>query len=462
MKKYNENKIFIWTLFFVLFIQLIYLSSSSTNVPIMDYWKYINMFVEKMNTGGISFGDLWQNDGIHRSPLQFLYFVLNVRFFHLNAQVEIYAGAFLMAMMGILLYNCLKHDMNCKNNVFPSLAGICIVLFVFNLNQYEIINEQFALSFASRIILFLISYSLTNRFLHDLNRFKKYTFELGIFYVFVISSVGSGFFPAYVMTIGFTIFLHFILHYSKEKYLYIRQYLILYVALIIGSIFYLYGTLGGTSQITQNTLTFVEFVKNFILGTLTMLGVCVLGFEFSNNITILVGCLMAIVIIISICIYFKRRYYEITYLPVLFYVYSVGAMGLIYLGRAGRFGLDYAYSPRYVGESNFVLYALTWIIFMYITEKSEAIVISKNKVCVFKALLLSSIILMVVGILNSDYTEWNIAPYRKVYGQNLVKNMLEVERLTSDDFAAFQSEEEIVRNGIEIMKKYDLGIFYYN
>lgn len=463
MKKYNENRIFIWSLLFALLLQLIYLSIASTNVPIMDYWKYINMFVEKMNTGGISFADLWQNDGIHRSPLQFLYFVLNVRFFNMNAQVEIYLGAFLMALIVMMLYYTFKREIGCKSSYVTELGGICIILFVFNLNQYEIINEQFALSFASRIILFVLSYLLTNSLLHDLNRLKKYTFELSVFYVFVILSVGSGFFPAYVMAIGMTIFLHFILNFRIDKYLFIKQYLMLYFALLLGSIIYLYGAFGETSQISQNSLSLFMFVKNFIIGSLTMLGVCVLGFEFSVKVTFIVGCIIGILIIVSICLYFKREYYKKSYLPILFYGYSAGVMGLVYLGRSARFGLDYAYSPRYVGESNFVLYALIWIVFMYISEQLEAKDIrSKSLNVLVKTILISCVIFICLGILNSDYKEWKIAPYRKIYGQNLVQSIFEVDTLEEKDFVAFQAEEDVVRSGIDIMKKYDLGVFYYN
>ena len=87
LKIYKENRIFIWALILGLFFQLVYLSTASTNVPLMDYWQYINMFVEKMNNGGLTFADIWQNYGIHRSPLQFLYFIMNVRIFHLNVRV---------------------------------------------------------------------------------------------------------------------------------------------------------------------------------------------------------------------------------------------------------------------------------------------------------------------------------------------------------------------------------------
>lgn len=459
MKRYKENRFFIWALIIILFIQLAYLSVASTNVPLMDYWRYIDMFVEKLYTGGITFFDLWQNDGIHRSPLQFLFFVLNVQFFHMNAQVEVYLGAFLMAAIGVILYNCLKKELDCQNALIKGCSGTCILLFVFNLNQYEIINEQFSLSFAARIILFVVSYILTSKYLHNIRRLKKYTFELGMLYIFVIASVGSGFFPAYVVTIGFTILFHYALNYKEEKNTFTRQYIILYIFLVIGTVVYLYGALGETSQISQGNISVLLFVKNFIIGVLTMLGVCVIGFEFSNGITIAMGCAIAFLIIVSIYVYFKREYYKITYVPILFYGYSVGAMGLIYLGRAGRFGLDYAYSPRYVGESNFVLLAFLWIVFLYLSEKEKITTISIKGL---KYVLLSGLMIISIGILSSDYKEFKIAPYRKIYGENLIQSMLQVESLESDDFAPFQAKEENVRKGIEIMKKYDLGIFYYN
>ena len=55
-------------------IQLIYLSNATANTPLMDYWYYINDLLPSLFRGGVSFAQLWNNAGIHRSPLQLMFF----------------------------------------------------------------------------------------------------------------------------------------------------------------------------------------------------------------------------------------------------------------------------------------------------------------------------------------------------------------------------------------------------
>lgn len=458
MKVYKENRAFIWCLLIALFFQLIYLSIASFNVPLMDYWHYINMFVEKMNTAGITFLDIWQNDGIHRSPLQFIYFLINVRVFHLNSQVEIYLGAVLMALTAVVLYRQMKKDIELNKKWIKGVLGGIIVIAVYNLNQYELINEQFAFSFASRMFLFLMSFLLTNSYLMNINGNRSYTFELGMFYIVVIESVGGGYFPAYVVSIALVLILHYCFKRKSDKKVYLKEYIFLLACLAIGTGIYLYGILGHGEITVAESISFITFIKDFLIGAIFMLGVSIFGFEFSNGVTFLMGCCIFFIYLCSFVTYFIKRYYERTYVPVLFMSYSVGAMGLIYLGRMGKYGIDYAFSSRYVCETNVALLGFIWIAAIYISDIFRNN--SRKKAINYCVAAVS--LLLLVGVVSSDYKEWKIAPYRKIYGENLIQSMKNVDSLTEEEFAPFQSTEEYVRGGIDIMKKYDLGMFYYD
>ena len=67
--------------------------------------------------------------------------------------------------------------------------------------------------------------------------------------------------------------------------------------------------------------------------------------------------------------------------------------------------------------------------------------------------------MLFVGLLSSYSKEWKIAPYRKIYCENLVEGINNIDNLSGDDFAPYQSDEQYVRKGVEIMKKYKLGIY---
>ena len=68
-------------------------------------------------------------------------------------------------------------------------------------------------------------------------------------------------------------------------------------------------------------------------------------------------------------------------------------------------------------------------------------------------------VILISGILISVYQQWEIAPYRKMYGENLIQGIYHIEELSEDDFQAYQAEKEQVINAVQIMEKYKLGIF---
>lgn len=460
-RRYENNRIFIWTIIVALFLQLIYRSMASSNVPLMDYWKYINMFVERMFTEGITFWDIWQNDGIHRSPLQFMYFLLNVRFFHLNSQIEIYLGAILTAVTSGILYKVIKKETRLSvERWFSGLAGIGIIIILYDMNQWEMITQQFALSFSSRQVLFLVSMILTNNYLKSIESAKKYTFELGVLYIFVIASVGGGYFPAYVFAIFLILILDFWVRKNEFGYKYLKEYLILLFFLILGSYIYLHGIISQNISTMATDINIINFIIDFLLGVITMSGVCIIGTEFSTNTVYIVGTVVLFLCMLSLVIYIKGKFYKQTYIPIAFYGYSFGAMGLIYLGRRGLYGNSYAFSSRYVCETVVMLLGLLWILLLYVSNSINRS--QFHKITLKSGLILCIVISILCGILISDYKEWKIAPYRKIYGENLIENIMDIDYISEEDFMAFQASESSVRDGIEVMKKYELGIFYKN
>ena len=56
---YKENIIFVSVLGLLFLFQLIYVSNATINVPVMDYWRYINNYVDKCFMGGVTFNELY-------------------------------------------------------------------------------------------------------------------------------------------------------------------------------------------------------------------------------------------------------------------------------------------------------------------------------------------------------------------------------------------------------------------
>lgn len=448
MKK-KENRIFAIGIIIALIYQLYYLWKATCNVPLMDYWHYINMFVEKMYTGNLNILDIWQNDGIHRSPLQFIYFLLNVKFFHLNVQVEIFGGALLMGLTCIMLYYRLMKECNSNDWRIRGGIGIAILIAVYNANQYELLTEEFALSFASRMILFLLSFLCTSNYLEERNEWK-YAIGLGSLYIVTIISVGSGYFPAYVAIILFVILWN-ICETKGEK---IKQSLFLVLCLMIGTLIYLNGMFDVVSVTSAQSIGVIQFMKNYMIGVIAMLGVSIIGGDCAQNITLLAGVIVFSIYLCSAILYIKRKYYKITYVPMLLYGYAVCAMGLIYMGRMDVYGLHYAFASRYVCETNVAFIGFIWIGAIYLADNSDNGLFNKQK-----AIYLICVTILAVGVLISDYQQWKIAPYRKIYGEKLIEGMSHIEDLSDEDFQAYQDGREQVINAVQVMEKYKLGIY---
>lgn len=459
-KRYQSMMWFVVMMTPVLVCQFVYIFTATVNVPLMDYWRYINMFVEKMNTTGLTFGDIWKNDHIHRSPLQFIYFILNIRLFNYNVQIEEYLGIVMMTMTTILLYRGIKKDIPDQHPLFYGVAGTILALLVFNRNQWEMITEEFALSFASRQILFFMCFLLTSRYLNGARSWKTAVALLPL-YMFTITFVGSGYFPAFVVTVAFTVVLNYTLRYKEEKNEYIWKYLLLLGGLSLGTALYMYG-IETASYVAGREMGILSFIYEFMLGSAVMVGVSWFGFSFSEETMLAVGAIIILLYVVSLVVYFAKKYYKRTYAPILLYGYGAGTMGLIYIGRMGLYGLNYAYTSRYVCETNCLIIGFVWILYLILgdclaesTKKKRGK--NKNFICI--VLVFVFLIAVLIPNFYSRIEEWKVAPYRKSYGNTIVEYIERLNELEPEEFSIFQAPEDEVCRAVETLKKYNLWIY---
>ena len=71
----RENKIGVFIVSFFFIIDLVYLSNTTANVPMMDYWRYGNNFLSSIFNGGIRFDDLWESINGQRAILNYILFL---------------------------------------------------------------------------------------------------------------------------------------------------------------------------------------------------------------------------------------------------------------------------------------------------------------------------------------------------------------------------------------------------
>lgn len=453
---------FILSLTITFIFHIIYLTKSTLNVPIMDYWKYINYFETDIFGNKINMLHLWKNDGIHRSPLQFIFFILNVKLFSWNTQIEIYLGAIVMAIYTILIYRFMVMELENKDVTFKSnILLILLPIAIFNINQYEMITLEFALSFGCRMLLFILSFYFTSKLLNAKDKKINSYMLLALLYIITICMVGGGYFPAFVVSIFFTIIAKFLIINKDGKKIYLKKYSVLVAGLVLGTILYMLGLDFGSSDVGGfakiNLKTIVELIKGFFI----VLGTSIVGEQQSLKVCYIIGVILFVLYLIIIFKYIYRKLYDISCFPIILFLYVFGVIGLIELGRLGQFDLSYLRTSRYVCESGMGMVAAIYSLYiMYCYDISNL----ENRKKVNKRSIVALSLLLFFGVFytKSYLLEYRTAPFRKEYDEELVKKINNIEKYKDDELNAFQADASFVRNGVEIMKKHKLGQFNNN
>lgn len=453
-KTIKENINFTVVLIIAILLMLIYVSTASSNVPVMDYWRYIDALVDKMYTQGLSFMDLYSNNGIHHTPVQLFLFACNVKFLNLNTQAGIYLGVFGLALLCCLVYGEYKKLINKgRKTTWGMLSILAIMLVIYNLNQYEILTLQFAFMYSIRACVYFISFILTNRFLLDFQHKKDSVFALAALYAVVICFFSGGYFVAYAVSISLVIIWNYIRNAEKRQSF--PYYVVLGVGMLMGTLLYMHGMdMAGTGATTVNVSAGVQFIK----GVLLMLGTSLVGTTVSLKAIYLTGILQCVFHVITIFLYIKKGIYKRTYLPALLYLYTLFIMVIVWVSRAGTYDINYLTSSRYTCETGWLLIADIFIVGVVLSN----VAMKKKVKKITKCVSLVIIAVIVINVTVSDVKEIKIAPYRKIYANELIQKMYIINELADEDLIQFQSPSvDYVRTGVDIMKKYHLGVFKY-
>lgn len=451
-KKCTNNAFFIAVLILSLVGRIIYISEASSNVPIMDYWRYLNCLVEKSYNSGISYSDLCSVNGIHKSPYQLFLFLLNVKLFHWNTQISMYLSAFVLLVLGVYLYKIIKKIYS-TNSYLVQFLGAVIVLNIFSLGAFEIIAQEFALSFVIRILSFVILCQQTSAILNKNNeKFDNNTWLLALYYLLVINLIGGAYSIGLSVAVLFVIVFDFIKNLIKKINFNKWNHSVLVIGLIVGDYIYMHGL--AMNQDGNISGEILELVKSFGEGLLVVGGVSLFGSYISLKIAYITGAITILIHAILLFFYIKKKMYEKTYFPACLYAYSCVFYGMIFLGRGG-FGTEYLLSSRYITDSSLAIIADVIVIVMLIKGAE------KHKILT-NILSICAVVFIMIGIFSTNIKEMRMAPYRKIYDDNLIEIMLDIDNYSDDDLGGFQAQfPQQVRDGVEIMKEYHLGVFNY-
>ena len=407
-KCYQEHRVAIWIGTVVLAAQLIYLSNAAGIAPVMDYWNYIAALGDKIALG-VSFGDLWNLNGVHHAPVQLFLWLCNVWLFHWQPLIAIYLGAFVTAVTlwcigKAYCAHCKAHSSISQSVVWIGFFGICISLY--NGNQWEITTLEFSLAFALRLLVIWLLFVRLDRLLRSDQKSEILFVEFGLLSGIAIVMLLSGYFPVVVGCIAIVMLFH---HFGAKKLglatLPWKCFFAVMVPILVFSALYLFtGNEMAGSETNIAALISVDTIKAVLL----MLGSCVVHGNLSIEIHFALGMLFFFLYLAAVLLYFKFEMYRDTYLPILLMLYAGGSSLLIILGRIG-YGITYLTSSRYVYETSLGLIGIIWIGVKSILHMMEK---EKKQTCLrSSAAFFFFCIAPICCLLISDAAECQMAKY---------------------------------------------------
>lgn len=457
MKCLKENGFHISILSIAVILMFIYISESSSNVPIMDYWTYLNALADKTFNEGVAFYDLYSNNGVHRTPLQLFLFIINLKLFSWDTQVSMYLGVLVTSISILVVFRHL-----CKfitKELFKRIAFVLIVLCMYSLGPYEIITQEFYTSFAIRVLSFIIGFIMIETYVRDDNKLLDGTLFLLLTYnAIVFLFIGGMYSFAYISAICGVYLLHLLLEYkdsklSKEKLI---NFIFFVVMMAIIAFVYLNGIDFSALEKSTVDISIVKIIKTFLLLT----GGSLFGSYIQVSYAYILGTIIILLNLYFVVIYIYKKTYKDTYFPLYLYIYYFLFYLMLYVGRSG-YGEEYFLSPRYILDSSLMILSLIFITVINLHQiycsssllKSDKL---KGVVC------LISLLFVLSGILYCDNKEKQISLHRKIYCNNLIDKMRNLHDVSDVELSGFQSNPNLVRNGVDLMKKYKLGVFKFD
>ncbi len=464
---YDDNRVPILGVAIISIISVIWLSNSTANVPIMDYWRDINELTEKVFRGEFSFNDMWTSLAGHRGGFAYLFIALNIRYLGMNTLIGIYLGLFVNIITSILLYIYYKKKVLCleKNEKLKKILFLLVPIALFSFNQWEIYTLAFSFSFALRRLLYFITFLIIEKIILKYDSIKKYMFEILIYLLVIMLFMSGGYLPAFIGSILFCFIINTVLNFKQSKKI-SKQYLIITCVMILGLIIYM-KDLAGISENGQSIMNLVKGIFNGSLfkGIFIMLGSSVIdslsGDKFGTiRVFVSSGFIVFLIYLLSLWIYFSKKMWERTYIPLFLMAYTGINIIVIYYARSGIHGIEYLSSSRYSCETILGVIGVMHILIEHVLTTDFKFIKEKRKAFILCIASIMSLLILITTLLSSYAEEFLFASYRKNYQNTLVDMMLNIDDYTDAELSVFQANKpEQVRNGIYLMKKYKLGVF---
>ena len=381
-----------------------YVNLAARNLVFMDYWRVIVEMVPELQHTDNLIAFLWRGSFGQRNVLTKLLVLINYRFTHMNCLWESYAGILTIAVSGCVLYSTWKKTLGEDRDAWKAqLSFVPILFMLYNFNQWEIMSLQFSFAFFVRLLVFISIWKLLDTRIKSNEWNLKKIIPCIILLFTAICLLGQLYWLALLASVFSVLFFALFLEKGEWKQKAIFFILLLILCLIFVGIYFVGLPMGNSGLSDTNPLK-ILFSEDLIKAALFMLvAVFIPQTELSNlshwNIYY-IGMVLACVIFFALFIYFKKKMYKNTYLPIFMILYGCFSIVTIGIGRIGPFGFSYLAASRYTCETSLIYVGCFWILISALFESK----------IVTKVVLSLIVLILTVELIHSNRVEFAIAP----------------------------------------------------
>jgi len=372
---------------------------------------------------------------------------LNAKVFGLNTRFELVLGVAGLALSSLTLYLWLSRAwLRAARPTALLVAWVPCLFFLFNLNQWE----NIVLGIGGYHLLGLAALLLCLRVIDGALRTSAITVRqtLVLFVALVVSSL---FLLQYFAVLAAAAVLLALLALLAGQ----RSALVVLATILAASALGFLLTFVPAASFGQSSsalpgVTDLASVSRFFLN---MIAAALLQWEGKRLLEesgYALGMPALTALAVAIWLYWSRRMYRTSWLPLALCMYSLLVGLVVSLSRFG-YGVDYGFASRYTSQTVLGFLGCYLILVKALEGRSPA----RGAVGAVAVFCSAAALLQVA----THVVQWQIAPHRRAYYSEVVRVATRFEQASDEELARFQIPVQSTRRALSILKQHRLAFY---
>lgn len=445
--------------FFLAALWLVHVAAA--DVVTRDQWHFL-AGIDDYYQHGFKLVDLWASHSEHRTPGYKLLFLLNALWFHLNLRLECYIGVLALLLSAVWLYRSYRASLGDGVRPLAAQLGFVVLAAVFfSFNQWILYTYSLSAldSFLGNLAFILCWYYLDR----ELRRAPSQGAFLWIFVPCFLSALlvfGEGRGPAVIVATLVPVALAALYAgHGAGLRRWVACGVLAAISILSQAIYWLVGpTVSYNQSLTKNLLVVFSAPLAALKYLLIMLTSSVATVQITGRaddwVLCTVGAVVALLYLAALWLFWSRRLWSRSYMPLFLMGYSALYLASLLVGRFGIHGDADAGAPRYATDLQLGIVGAFWVFYLayFHTEAGPRL----------KALVLVASIGMLGLQAANAYEVYRFVPFQRAANSGFRAFLLsdKADKYVTDPPAAFMCPStDLCAEGTQLLKRYGLTPF---